>query len=214
MRLADERRCRETELMARFRDGSDDRDFDELYRLSRPTLLAWIRRLCAGTGLDPSEVLQDTYVNVYRYAGSFRTDSGQTFRAWSRTIAANVIRRHRRPRSLTFQALPASPALEPRDERAGPAGELEVLEEEHRMRAAWALFLLHYAVAVEQLSPRDREALHLVEVDGLTYAEAGQKLQVGVSNMKMIMFRARKRLRKIISARMSGALEPLERLAG
>ena len=34
----------------------------------------------------------------------------------------------------------------------------------------------------------------LVEVDGLTYKEAGDALGVRASNMKMILFRARKRL--------------------
>ena len=44
----------------------------------------------------------------------------------------------------------------------------------------------------------------MVEVEGLTYDEAGERLKVGRSNMKMIMFRSRKRIR----AHVSRAMEP------
>ena len=71
----------------------------------------------------------------------------------------------------------------------------EVSEEEDELKRAWVLLLLHYAQAYQLLSPRDRRALHLIEVEGLSYSEAGKHLGVGRSNMKMIMFRGRKRLR-------------------
>ncbi|MFT5287367.1 MAG: DNA-directed RNA polymerase specialized sigma24 family protein, partial [Planctomycetota bacterium] len=45
-----------------------------------------------------------------------------------------------------------------------------------------------------ELRPRDQRALHLVEVEERSYIEAGEILGVGRSNMKMIIFRARKRM--------------------
>lgn len=60
------------------------------------------------------------------------------------------------------------------------------------------ILLLHYAAAWEKLSTRDRAALEMIEVQGLSYAEAGRRLKVGRSNMKMIMFRSRKRIRTLI----------------
>lgn len=192
----------ETALMVRFRDG-DPQAFEHLYRLAGPPLLCWIERLCTQRQdpTDPAELLQDTFVNVYRYAGSFRGDRGHTFRAWARTIAANLLRRSRRPRATRLLELPAGPA-EPEEPSAGPAEQAIGAEEQRRLAESWTLLLLHYAAAAEQLSPRDREALRLIEVEGLTYAEAGRRLRVGPSNMKMIMFRCRKRIRRHVGRAM------------
>ena len=103
---------------------------------------------------------------------------------------------------------------EPADTRAGPARLALVDEERRELSAAWKLLLLYYAAAWRELSPRDRLALELVEVEGLSYAQACERLRVGMSNMKMIMFRARKRIRARIALAMEGG-EPAEtRLAG
>jgi DNA-directed RNA polymerase specialized sigma24 family protein len=75
-------------------------------------------------------------------------------------------------------------------------------EEAEKLRIVWMLFLQHYAAAFDSLSPRDRRALELVEVDELSYAETGQRLGVGPSNMKMIMLRARRRLHTRMRASM------------
>ena len=70
-------------------------------------------------------------------------------------------------------------------------------------------------LATQVLGERDRAALHMVEVEGLTYAEAGRRLGVGRSNMKMIMFRSRKRIRAHIQRAMEGRVEtpPISRVA-
>ena len=195
----------ETALMALFRDRRDEAAYETLYLRSRRMLLAWIVHLLGsrGQGCDPVELLQDTYVNVYRYAGGFRDEGGNTFRGWARTIAANVVRRSRMRRGLSLEAMPEGGA-EVADERRGPEQAALVQEQQDDLKKAWLLLLLHYAQAYQHLSPRDREALHLVEVEGLSYAEAGARLRVGRSNMKMIMFRSRKRIRAHILQAMCG----------
>ena len=186
----------ETALMVLFRDQRGEAAYETLYLRTRRMLLAWIVHLLGrrGQGADPVELLQDTYVNVYRYAGSFREEGGNSFRGWARTIAANVVRRSRMRRGLSLEAMPEGGA-EVADERHGPEQAALVHEEQEELRGAWVLLLLHYAQAYQLLSPRDREALHMIEVEGLSYAEAGVRLGVGRSNMKMIMFRSRKRIR-------------------
>ena len=74
------------------------------------------------------------------------------------------------------------------------------------LRGAWMLFLCHYARAWRDLSQRDRRTLHLVEVEGLSYDQAGSILQVGRSNMKMIVFRSRKRIVRRMRQAMNGAI--------
>jgi len=203
--LEDRDKRLETALMALFRDRRDEATYETLYLRSRRMLLAWIVHLLGsrGQGCDPVEMLQDTYVNVYRYAGGFREEGGNSFRGWARTIAANVIRRSRMRRGLSLEAMPQGGAEVP-DERRGPEQLALVQEQQDELKKAWLLLLLHYAQAYQRLSSRDREALHLVEVEGLSYAEAGSRLSVGRSNMKMIMFRSRKRIRAHILQAMSG----------
>lgn len=205
----------ETALMALFRDTRTELAFETLYLRVRRSLLAWIVHLLAQRRQesDPAELLQDTFVNVYRYAGGFREGDGGTFRAWARTIAANVVRRARLRRGVPLSVLPEGVA-EPQDDGEGPAAQVDLREQQRCLARAWLLLLLHYGRAFEQLSPRDRQALHLVEVEGLSYAEAGRRLRVGKSNMKMIMFRSRKRIRAHILRAMLGEGEREIRAAG
>jgi RNA polymerase sigma factor (sigma-70 family) len=192
-----------TALMARYRDTRDAVAFEELYALSREGVLAWIKSLLGRelVHLDPNELLQDTFINVYRYPAAFRDDHAGSFRVWVRTIAGNVLRRAAAQRGRALPIETTEP-IELVDRKLGPVQEADNGEATDRLRRAWALFLCLYAEAWKELSQRDRRTLHLVEVEGLSYQEAGALLAVGRSNMKMIVFRSRKR----IARRMRDAL--------
>ncbi len=191
----------ETQLMLAFQESGTSDDFEALYEHARGPLLVWITSLAAGrrTGLDAAELLQDTFVNIYRYAGSFRDQGPRTFRVWSRTIAGNLVRRSRFETRRSFQAMPEG-MQEPTDRRDGPAAELLCAEDQRILNHAWMLLLSRYVAAYEELSDRDRKALTLIEVEGLSYQAACRELRVGLSNLKMILFRARRRIRSAISA--------------
>lgn len=196
-------RALETDLMTAFQRSRGSVAFEELYAASAPGLLRWIEQCPAvrAHGVDPLEALQDTFVNVYRYVGSFRPDAPGGFRAWARTIAANVVRRaRRRPVSAGVPFSDAPAALDaPADRRSSPSARAADAEDSTELRGAYALLLLHYAAAFDQLKERDRQALQMVEVEGVGYAEVGRRLGVGRSNTKMIVFRARQRLRAQLS---------------
>jgi RNA polymerase sigma-70 factor (ECF subfamily) len=197
----------DTELMRLYRDTGSRDAFEELYRRSSQPVLDWLRWLLRERrlDLDCAELVQDTYVNVYRYANSFRPDRAASFRCWVRTIAANCVRRARRRRHALRLVSLGETDLDPLDPRGVPHLRAVEREETRSLREAWILFAAHYASAYRQLSHRDRLALELVEVDGLSYAEAGARLRVGSSNMKMIMLRARRRLAARMRAAMGGA---------
>ena len=194
-----------TALMALYRDTRDATAFEALYSFTRMSVQHWILSLVGRepANLDPAEILQDTYVNVYRYPGAFRDDHGGSFRVWVRTIAGNVVRRGslKRARCLP-QELEEAAELE--DRKTGPAQAIVDEDESQRLKKAWVLLLLLYAEAWKELGQRDRRTLHLVEVEGLSYQEAGRILSVGRSNMKMIVFRSRKRLARRIREAMTG----------
>ena len=46
------------------------------------------------------------------------------------------------------------------------------------------------------LSERERRALHLVEVDGVSYRQAATSLGIKLENLKMVIFRARKKIHR------------------
>ncbi len=187
-----------TALMALYRDSREAEVFEALHALTGPGVLRWIRGLLGrDTQLDPAEVLQDTFVNVYRYPGAFREDHRGSFRVWVRTIAGNVLRRSALRRSRNAERELSEPT-EVEDSAQGPAQAIQEEDESERLRRAWLLLLCYYAQAWKELSQRDRRTLHLVEVEGLSYQEAGRVLAVGRSNMKMIVFRSRRRIARLM----------------
>ena len=71
----------------------------------------------------------------------------------------------------------------------------------------------YLARAWAELSQRDRRTLHLVEVEGLSYEEVGKLLSVGRSNLKMIVFRSRRRIARHMRLAMGRAVSRFERAA-
>lgn len=202
----------ETALMALFRDRRGEEEFQALYDYARPAVLRGVSQGMRGRGawLDPQELCQDAFVNVYRYAGSFRDEHSRSFKAWVQAICRNVVRRHLSGRTRpSINSLPEG-VQEPEDHRAGPQACASLKEERASLMRGWSLLLMHYMAAWQELSPRDQQALELVEVEGLSYLEACQRLRVGMSNMKMIMFRARRRIRARIALSMGLAPPQLE----
>jgi DNA-directed RNA polymerase specialized sigma24 family protein len=125
--LAAEADALDTALMARFRDTHDPLAFERLHRQASGRVLAWVRRLLRErqSSLDPLEICQDTFVNVYRYSRCFRDESPASFRVWVRTIASNCVRR-----ALTVRQGAGPAGLEEApDRRPGPPGRFQAREE-------------------------------------------------------------------------------------
>jgi len=194
-----------TRLMAAYRDSRDPADFDALYRATQDDVLAWILSLLRGGSahLDARELLQETFINVFRYPGSFRDESDSSYRVWVRTIAGNVLRRARSNAAQRPERELSEGSFELQDEASGPAEQSQLAESAEHLRLTWQLFLGLYLSAWEQLAERDRRALWLAEAEALPYAEVGARLGVRPANVKMIVFRARRRL----AARMTASLE-------
>lgn len=186
-----------TRLMAAFRAHRDLEAYSLLYELNhRDFLLLIAKRLRqAGCGIDPSEVLQDVFVAVFRYPNRFRDESDQSFRNWSFSILRNTVLRHMRRTGIrTVSAEPFEDSL--RDEsQGGPLGELVDAERREEAGFLWLLVLATYRRAFdERLNEREKRALRLVEIEGKRYREVADLLGVKVENLKMIICRARKKI--------------------
>ncbi len=194
-----------TGLMEAWRRHRDPACFEALAGLAQPLLLARARARVRATGsrIDPAEVVQDTLVNVCRYPHQFHADRPGAFAAWSTTILDNVIRRQLRrnhmgrPIRLQDDEILAQQA----DMRSmGPEREAEDAEERERLAVTWCLFLALYHRAWQELGARERHVLGLVEVHGMRYAEVAAVTGSRPEALKMVVFRARKRIHERIGS--------------
>lgn len=187
-----------TALMDLYRASGSREAFDLLVEVAQPQLLARVRsRLrTLGSLLDPQEVLQDALVNVYRYPDRFLARHPGAFAAWSSTIIDNVIRRSlRRRNSGEVIASPMEILVQAADRHALPPDrQCEDREQACETARAFSLLLACYLAAFEQLADRERYVLHMVEVRQMRYAELAALLSIRPEALKMVVFRARRRL--------------------
>ena len=174
----------EAELVRRTAAG-DRGAFDELYRRTSPWLVLRLRRRCSDEDVV-ADVLQETYLAVWRAAGSFAgaATSGSAV-GWIWTIAANRLVDAFRRRARLAQ-VPAVPTSEP----VAPAAEDEVMAGQVDGQLERALLAL---------PPEMREVLRAMVLDGLTARETAVLLDVPENTVRSRARRARIALREALS---------------
>ena len=197
--LQDYRAAVATALMDEFRRSRSRTVFEALVQLTSPSMLQRVRsRLRASRAqLDPQEVLQDVFVNVYRYPDRFEGKRPGAFAAWSSTIVNNAVRRQLRgSRSGLALQYRSSEMLgqEVDPTRARPDQQAQDREDVLRTVGAYQLLLSVYMAAFEQLSDRERFVLQMVEIKQMRYADLAQILEMRAEALKMVVFRARRRV--------------------
>ena len=75
-----------------------------------------------------------------------------------------------------------------------PLGDAIREESERLCERTYVLYLGMYLAAYQLLSTRERTALHMVEVEGKPYKAAAAALGIRLENLKMVIFRARKKI--------------------
>jgi len=199
-----------TSLMDSFRRTGDAEVFDCLVRWVGPQLHARIRSRLRGLGgmFDAHEILQDTLVNIYRYPDRFLASRAGAFAAWSSTIVDNAIRRQlRKKRQGVELALSAPELLQEHADRGmrDPSLAAQDHEECAATTSAFTLLLQCYLHAFQSLSERERFVLQMVEVRQTRYAELATVLGIRAEAIKMVVFRARKRIFDRIAELLGGA---------
>jgi RNA polymerase sigma-70 factor (ECF subfamily) len=144
------------ELIARWRSG-DERAATELVARHAPALA----RFAASSGAieDAEELVQDTFVRAFGSLDTFRGDS--TLRTWLFTIERRLIldRRRAERRRAPDVELQESHAMTAHD----PLDAVVASESRQRLR-----------VAIERLSPTQREVFTLRVGEGLSYKEIAE----------------------------------------
>lgn len=143
---------------------------------------------------DVDDVMQDVYVRMQRGLGGLRDD--ERLLAWLRQVARSAIAEHGRARAR--HPLPRSP--DPPDPPAPP----DDADDDRVTARALAGCLAGF---VAQLPSPYREAVTLVELEGLTHREAAELAGVSVSGMKSRVQRGRAQLRALLEACCAIALD-------
>ena len=167
--------------MLSFRAG-DVSAFEALFeRWARP-LLRYLERMVRDRGAA-EELVQEAFLRVYRARERYEPDA--RFSTWLYRIATNLaLNELRRPRRRDpHESLDRPDARALRAESPASDDLAHARQRAQRLEAALA-----------ELPERQRAALWLSAVEGLSYAEVADSLEVSESAVKALVHRARSRL--------------------
>lgn len=185
-------------LMECFKNTGDQAVFALLFELNRASfhqaIQSRLRR--AYHHIDIQDVLQEVFLNIHRYPHRFQSDRADAFRNWGHRIVRNTLLKFLKgeTRLAQFQNLDEE-QLQPEDTKTR-APDRAAIEAESAVVVdrAYLLYLQLYLLHYNRLSPKERRALALVEVDGVSYKDAAQDLGIRLENLKMVIFRGRRKI--------------------
>ena len=179
-------------LVDRARLG-DRHAFDLLVLKYQSRLLSLVIRLVSNQS-DALDVLQDTFVKAYRSLNTFRGESA--FYTWLYRIAMNLAIDHTRKRKRREVAgFDESVATKDAD------GGIDAVH--HGDSPSKALerkqLLRRIMDGMQKLSDDQRQVILLREVEGLSYKEISEVMEIPEGTVMSRLFYARKKLQKILS---------------
>src|ERR1041385_8049788 len=146
---------------------------EELYRAFEAPVYNLARRICR-TAEDAEDVLQETFLEVFRSIGRFRGDG--SLWGWVRTIASSkALMRLRRNKYRETD---------------------ELQDDVLPLRREDTALRMDLEAALERLSPTSRSVVWLHDVEGYTHEEIATMMEKTVSFSKSQLARAHTRLRR------------------
>jgi RNA polymerase sigma-70 factor (ECF subfamily) len=194
----------DAELLGRLRAG-DERAFVVLVQRHHDAMLRLACSFVPNTAVA-EEVVQDTWLGVLRGIGGFEGRS--SFRTWLFRILVNRARtagvRERRTVAIgdTGAAVAASRFDQSGSWLSPPEHWIEAVED--RLEAGKVADLIR--TAVDDLPDRQRQVVTLRDIEGLTSDEVCGVLDISESNQRVLLHRARSRLRQAIETEFGGSL--------
>ena len=176
--------------------AGDQHAFEVLVKRYHRPLASYIRSFLKD-GVQPADVLQQVYIQLYLSLPTLRTDAplkGWLFQV-ARTRCLDELRRRRRRAETLFSSLA-------RDEGEEESSLIEAIpdpdplpqEVAERSELLWSLH-----AALLALPPRLRLIVHLHCFRQLTFSEIGRTLQMPETTVKTYFYRSLPRLRKVLA---------------
>jgi RNA polymerase sigma-70 factor (ECF subfamily) len=159
-------------------------DAEAIWREFHEGLLGFISRRVPSRE-TAEDILQDVMLRIHRSAAE--VERAEAVGAWVHAIARNAIADHYRSTSVRHELATGSES----DPEA--VGEPEADPPDVRGELAACI-----APLLRRLSPSFREALTLIELEGLTQEEAATRVGLSLSGMKSRVQRARRQLKQVL----------------
>lgn len=176
--------------LARQTGSGDTSALGELYQRYHRRVYALCLRMCANTG-EAEDLTQEVFIKLYHEAGTFRGESA--FSTWLHRLTVNVVlmyfRRHKRRFERPTHDVEVPERAAPGTERPGGMPVFDRLD-------------LDRALAF--LPPGSRAVFVLFDVEGYTHEEIAQLLGCAAGTSKSQLFKARTKLRALLSGRRRG----------
>jgi RNA polymerase sigma factor (sigma-70 family) len=189
-----------TRLMECFRTSSSRGCFGLLYELNSTHLLTQVASCLRryGSKADPRDVLQEVFFNIYRYPHRFNCEREDAFRVWTAMIVRNTVLKHLRAQGRAGRHEVAYEDLsdQPAERTARPDHGMIDREVTGECGRVYLTYLHLYLQFYSMLSPRERSAIHMVEVEEISYRDAAERLNIKLENLKMVIFRARRKIHR------------------
>jgi RNA polymerase sigma-70 factor, ECF subfamily len=203
----------EAEVLARLRAG-DERAFEALVESYYPTMLA-VARTYVKTRAVAEEVVQEAWVGVLK--GLDRFEGRSSLKTWVLRIVTNIAmtRGSREARSVPFSALASEdegePAVEPERFRGAQdafpghwqayPGDWQSLPEDALVGQETIGVAMR---AIDELPDAQRTVITLRDVHGYTSEEVCDALELSEGNQRVLLHRARSRVRAALEERLDG----------
>lgn len=152
-----------------------------------PYLRAIARRYL-GRGEDAEDAVQEILIVVHEIRHTY--EHGRPFKPWLNTIASRrcIDLLRRRSRRRRNEVADDGELMEEMDGGAGPEEATQLLQEATDVRDA-----------VGALSPRQREAVHLLRLQELSLSEAAEISEQSIGSLKVACHRALKSLKQVLA---------------
>jgi len=177
--------------LVRALQAGDDSAFDELMLRHKAAIFAFICRYLRNEA-DAADLTQETFVRAYFRICSFKPRA--RFATWLFTIATNLCRDRVRSRAYrdSHRTLPLSTgaANDLPEPRSGDLEPDQAVERDERLRILEA--------AIDRLPHDLKTALILTAMEGLSHAEAAERLGVTAKTIETRVYRARHRLEAML----------------
>ncbi|MBW7995281.1 MAG: sigma-70 family RNA polymerase sigma factor [Candidatus Glassbacteria bacterium] len=185
------RELSDEELVKQFRDGRE-RAFNELMGRYNRRIINYIYRII-GDRDRAEDLLQDTFVRVYRNIDRFDVD--RKFSTWLYTIATNLskneLRNKGRSPLLYFQNF----FFRKSDQKMFEAVDQKIRPDEEVYRGELALIV---DAAIEKLPKRHKLVFTLREREGKSYEEIADILDCNIGTVKSRLNRARAKFAQVV----------------
>ncbi len=177
----------------------DDKAFFILYERYRSSVYAYCARVLLSAGLS-QELVEDTFQEIFLRVSQYRNSfhSGE-FRAWIFTVTRNTClsAKKRGLKSLLSSNGMIDPDQLSEEEALSRSSSVERTDDPLELLSVKEQTSL-LLKAISELPDTYREALMLSEYEGLTYEEIGKLTGTSLSTIRIRVFRAKKRLRKVL----------------